>query len=849
LHDALAAAASRGQIALVSGEAGIGKTSLVERFLSEAGDARVFWGMCEALSTPRPLGPLYDIAAQAQGVLHDALTPGADRTPAFAALFDLLSQTEQPVVLVVEDVHWADEATLDLITFLGRRIQRTRCLMVLTYREHELDAQHPLRIVLGNLPHALVTRLPLPPLSPVAVAALAQRLGRTAADLYALTGGNPFFVTEVLASDSTSVPGSVLDAVLARVARLVPETHPVLDLVAVVPARVELWLVEAVLAPAPAALDACTGSGMLLLERGALSFRHELARRALEGALPASRRRQLHALVLAALAGATSGANDLARLVHHAEGAEDASQVLALAPAAARHASALGAHREAARHYRAALTYADQLTPERHAELLEDLAYECYLISAIPEAFDARRSALAIWRRAGRREKEGHTLRWLSRLSWFLGDGERAHQYAGEAITLLEQLPPGNELALAYTNRSQVHMLCYQVPEAVAWGERALALATKLGEAATQAHALNNMGAALFASDAVRGKALLEQSLELSLAHALEEHAARAYTNLVSCATVERSYRYAIARLDEGIAYCVERDLESWTLYLSGWGARISMETGDWERATAEARAILARPEVPVASRLPALAALGRVLVRQGDPAADPLLHEAHELAGRTGELQRVAPVALARAEARWLARDLQGCAAELEPALALARVQPNRWELGELSLWLWRANELEQPPPGCPDAIVRQFVGDWRAAAQLWQDLGCPYERALALADGDEAALRAALAILEQLRAAPALTIVQQRLRALGVSGIPRGPRQSTQANPAGLTQRQIEVLRLLSEGLQNSAIAGRLHISPKTVDHHLEAIFAKLDVRSRAQAVAAAARLGLLG
>ncbi|HMQ30943.1 MAG TPA: dihydropteroate synthase [Chloroflexaceae bacterium] len=585
------------------------------------------------------------------------------------------------------------------------------------------------------------------------------------------------------------------------------------------------------------------GTGPLL----SVDTRHPAtARRAVEATLPASRRRALHAAVLGALRGATWPA-DLARLAHHAEGAENAEQVLALLPAAAGQAAALGAHREAARHYRTALTYADALSHEERAVLLEGLAYESYLTGQIAEAHEARSAALLLWRQLGRREQEGATLRWLSRLSWFLARRDDAYRYAAEAIALLEQLPPGEELAMAYTNRSQIHMLSYETGEAVAWGERALALATALDAAAIRAHALNNIGTAIFYEDGARGLALLGESLRLALEYGLEEHVARAYTNLGSGGVVARDYGAAMAALEEGIAYCIERDLDSWELYMRAWRARARLETGDWDGAVEEARAILSRPQAPAVSRIPALAALGRTLARRGDAAAGPALDEARELAAQTGELQRIAPVAVARAEACWLRGAAEGCRAELRPALALADDGTNHWERGELQLWLWRAG-AGAGQPDLPDVISREIAGDWRGAARAWEQLGCPYERALALAAGDAEALRLAQGLLGQLGAAPALAIVQRRMRDRGLSGIPRGPRQSTQANPAQLTQRQIEVLRLVADGLQNGAIAERLHITAKTVDHHLAAIFAKLAVRSRAQAVAAAARLGLL-
>src|SRR5918996_5005721 len=194
--DALAAS---GRVALVAGEAGIGKTSLVRQFAdAHAGSARVLWGACEALFTPRPLGPVRDIAHDVGGPLLEQLSGGADRVTLLSTLLDELRSA--PSLVVFEDVHWADEATLDVLKYIGRRIDRTRCLLVLTFRDDELRAQHPLRLVLGDLPSRLTLRVVLPLLSEAAVAELARRAERPVAGLHAVTGGNPFFVTEVLAA-------------------------------------------------------------------------------------------------------------------------------------------------------------------------------------------------------------------------------------------------------------------------------------------------------------------------------------------------------------------------------------------------------------------------------------------------------------------------------------------------------------------------------------------------------------------------------------------------------------------------------------------------------------------------
>ena len=252
-------------------------------------------------------------------------------------------------VLVVEDAHWADAATLDLLRYLARRLGAAPVLVVVTYRDDELGPVHPLRLVAGDLAtSAVVRRLRLAPLSLGAVAVLAGPDGPDPAALYERTRGNPFFVTEVLAAAEDVIPATVVDAVLARAARLPGAARQVLEAAAVVAPPVEPWLLVEAAGAATAHLDECVAAGMLVAEPGGVGFRHELARLAVEGALAPGRRAGLHGRVLAALMARPGGAVDPARLAHHAEGAGDAAAVLEHAPVAARRAAGLGAHREAA---------------------------------------------------------------------------------------------------------------------------------------------------------------------------------------------------------------------------------------------------------------------------------------------------------------------------------------------------------------------------------------------------------------------------------------------------------------------------------------------------------------------
>ena len=841
-------AGGNGRLVTVAGEAGIGKTSLVERFAEvNMQHARVLWGACDALFTPRPLGPLHDIAHQTQGNLLTLLEEGAARGSIFSAALDELGNEPTPSLTVIEDVHWADEATLDLMKFLGRRINRINSMLIVTYRDDEVGADHPLRLVLGDLPQRSVARVRLPPLSEIGVNTLAAQAGRRMEDLYAVTEGNPFFVTEALASKESGVPVTVRDAVLSRAARLSPAARAVLELLSVVPARTETWLLADTINPESSSLEECVKSGMLRCDGETAAFRHELARLAIEDSLAAPRRQSFHALVLKALLNQGSDAL-LARIVHHAAHAHDHEAVLKYAPVAARQAAALNAHREAATHYQTALRYADGIALEKRAVLLESRSYECYLTDQIDEAMRARQEALEIWQQLGDKLRQGDNLRWMSRINWFLGRKTEAESHGVAAVAVLEKLPPGPELAMAYSNRAQLHMLADEIQEAVLWGSRAIELAEELGATETLVHALNNVGSAELIAHEEQGRIKLEESLRLALANDFPEHAARAFTNLATAAVRDRNYRMANDYLDKAILYATEHDLDSWALYVTAWRARARFEQGDWDRAADDADFVLSHYRVSAIIKIATLAVLGHLRVRRGDPDAARVLAEAYELAMQTKELQRIAPVASARAEMAWLKGDLEQLLDEASFVLNMAKGDHDPWLPGEFAFWTWRAGGPIESHEKLPTPYALRMSGDWRAAAEAWKKIGCPYEEAMALADGDEPSQRAALEILERLGAGPALERLRKSLRATGVRGIPRGPRPSTRENPAGLTNRQLDVLALMAGGFANAEIADRLFISPKTVDHHVSAILAKLDARTRGEAVSVALQSGLI-
>ena len=820
----------RGRAVLIGAEAGAGKTSVVREFTRGVDDRTgVLEGACDPLSTPRPLGPFLDLGTRARRLLEVGQV-GSSSASVFACLREML--TEQTTVVVLEDLHWADEATLDVVRLIVRRIETLPTLLIGTHRDDELGQDHPVRTMLGDLATAGgVTRLGLRPLSLAAVTELAGASGIDPTTLHERTGGNPFFVSEVLAGGDDHVPMTVRDAILARTGALPPDARALLDVIALSSPAADARVLARFPGEHDDALDRCLTSGLLTAEGHEIRFRHELARLAVEQELSPTRRIALHRQLLDALGGHDERAVDPARLAHHAEGADDAQAVLEHAPIAARQAARAGAYREAAAQYRRTLRFASALGDGDRADLLEGLSRACYLADDQVAAIEEVRHAIECRRRAGETAPLARALVELAGYLQCRGHLTESRQAVDQAVDLVDGSPA--TAAHAHVDDFVARTRSDELPldTCLDLARRAREIGERVGDPLVAGHATVTEGSLTMTFDPERGARMLEGAVRRADELGHHEIGARALNNLAARRALSGNRVGANDDAARAIAYCTEHMEDLWRINALAIAARNTLELDRWDEAVDHANAVLRDPRDSPWPHHEALLVLALVRARRGDPGATPAADAAAAVGVPDDEITAHVDLAAARAEIAWTERRIDELDRITSDAIDAARARGDGATVARLGFWRRLGGLDDQPTPfAVPD---RAFP---------------PYETTLAeLLGDDEASLRAAHDVLLHQGALPASRIAARRLRELGVHDIEVGPRSATRRHPAGLTPREHEVVKLLAEGLRNVEIADRLVISRRTVDHHVAAIMRKLDARSRGEAVARLAEIEL--
>lgn len=846
----------QGGVVLVSGEAGIGKTSLLEHMRTElASEYNICWSGCDPLFTPRPFGPIYDLAIDFSLELLELLEAGAPSSRIFSQLYGSLESLAQPVILVLEDAHWADHATIDLFKFLSRRISFVPCLLVISYRDDEVDENHRLNGALNLFPPGHTSRIGLAPLTEKAVSQLVTGSQRDSSRLHQITSGNPFFITELLASEDSrehSIPASIRDAIKSRLVHLAETERAFLETISLIPNSISAQMIELIFGPlGETCAMACVARKLLISDiNGNFKFRHELARLGTLACVSVNRQTSLHSEIVIALEKSKNH-DGLAQLIHHAAGALDAERVLKYAPIAAQKAAKLGAHREAASYLGTALRFVEEAETELAAQLYEDWAYETGLTLEInDEVIEARRHAITLWRALGRKDKVGQNLRWLSRLHWYQGQAAKAEHFANEAIKILEGTPASSERAMAYSMRSQLDMLNNRMPDAIKWGQRALDMEKDYPNPEVRVHALTNVGSALVLHGDTSGESLLTESLSIAIKHDFHEHAARVYTNYSDYCVRYKKLEEAEKLIADGIAYDSSYDLDSWTYYLVGIQSQLRMEQGRLQDAETISSGVLDLPQLTLLMQLPALTVLARVQTRMGAADAHSYVSQSLENAFATDELQYIIPARLGAVENAWIKNDKDEAYAQLKLLIELDAMYLDHWQSGELAAWINRfgfslsiGSDIELPKP-----YQLELNGEHQKAADAWTSMKMPYNAAISLMQVSDkpsqgAAFSKAYKSLSSMAAKATLNKLRSKAKELGIlSKLPRerrGPYKATRQHPLGLTSKEQEVLKFIVIGASNQDIAASLSRSQRTVENHVSSILSKLNVSNRMEAM----------
>jgi DNA-binding CsgD family transcriptional regulator/tetratricopeptide (TPR) repeat protein len=839
LEGAIADTSDSGCVVLVSGEAGFGKTSLLNAVVESLDHRfRILVAACEPIGIPVAFAPLYDIVDRLPEDLCHDLRSGAGRPAVNAGMLDLIKNDR--VVLVFEDMHWGDEATMGLIRYLGRRIAATNSALIVTYRSEEVDLTHPLRLVIADLGRS-AQRIELSPLTPAGVACLAEGIDVDPVEVHAATLGNPFFVEEILRHQDSGLPPIIGNAVLASATQLPDPGLELLQLVALSPDGLTLDFLVSQTPEADRCLDLAVQRRLVVVERGQVNCRHDIIRESLIQALAPARERRLHRRLLVHLEAGSIRLADAARLAFHSIGAGDDDKAARYSLEAARQSARAGAHRQAAFHYSNALDFKCLLSDETFHEASLHAAAEHCLINN----FQTARELAALRLGTDNVVEEAKARAWLSYFQLRENDLIGCRQEAAHATEVLRQAPDSEELALALAVTAWVDMVEGDWEGAIAHGDEAAALARAVGAAGVEVHAATTAGTTRAMGGDPAGTAQLEAAVTFGIAEGVGEFAARALNNVGLLFLRRGRLDEARDRFDHMIEYCLTHELDAW--YIAGIATRgwINVAAGRWSDADRDLEAVLGQ-RTCIQTEVESVIAAAMLRARRGDPGSTDLIDQAlSRIEGSTDRDSLVIGCALAM-EGAWIGLVPIDEAARRYTALLRSGLL-GLDDVGRAMVAFWALRLGLEPPEGRligPGGL--EWSGDVVGAVRAWESRGYRMHAAITRAMVPDADLESVLSELNAMGADGAVRGLRRELQRRGVRHIPRGESASTRRHPAGLTQRQAEVLALMASGYSNLAIADELFITPKTASHHVSAVLSKLNATSRLQAVALATANG---